>query len=137
MSRIAVFDRDSTLSDTRQRWHLRPAVNADGNWDEYHAAGHRDAWCPDRYRAGAEAWLRAHDLPFRNLRMRTPNDGILSGPYKAAYIEYLISRGHHVVLAVEDWPADADAIEALGLAVPVVCINPRYMREPLCVAGKP
>lgn len=148
MTAIVLIDKDSTLSDSRQRWHLRPEPNTGASWEEYHAAGYRDApmqgainlalmlhhpglrevdiitWCPETYRVGIEGWLRACGLPWRRLRMRTVDDGNDSSTYKASYVEELRACGHEVVLAVEDWPPDADAIEALG--VPVVCVDPRY-----------
>lgn len=149
--RLVAFDLDSTLTDTRQRRDKCPTVNPASSWDAYHGACAGDApllgplalskllasggacvyvitWRPDALRAQTEDWLDRFAVPWWNLRMRTAADearfGSDSTAYWVACVVGLIEEGLRPDLVVQDWPATALAIEALG--VPVLCANPLY-----------
>ena len=147
---VILSDIDSTLSDTRQRRFACPTVNPTRTWAEYamlcsqdksipgavrtlrmfHSAGygvHLITGRPEVARRLTEGWLRQHEVPYEELRMR-PNSLDPSISLKVAYIEVLRQRGYEPVLFLEDWPEEAAAIEAAG--VPVLCINPRYRDTP-------
>jgi hypothetical protein len=152
----AAFDLDSTLSDTRQRRDKCPTVNPRSTWSEYHAACAGDApmpgpvalakllgrsggrnyvitWRPAFLRSATEAWLHRWGVPYWHLRMRTQEDearyGADSTAYWLACVVDLIERDLRPDLVVQDWPATALAIEALG--VPVICASPLYRERGL------
>lgn len=147
-SRMEVIgcDIDSTLADTRQRRFACPTIDPLRTWSEYamlcgadepipgsiaalrmfYAAGygvHLITNRPEPARKLTERWLRQHEVPYDELRMRPPDFPHEMG-FKIASIQSMRVRGFEPVLFLEDWPAEAAAIEAED--VPVLCVNPRY-----------
>ncbi len=149
---VVVSDVDSSLADTRQRRFACPTVDAARTWTEYamlcgrdepiigsirmlkmfYAAGygvHLVTNRPEAARKLTEAWLARHGVPYDELRMRPMASAETPGvEFKVGYVMTLRLHGFEPVLFLEDWPADAAAIEAEG--VPVLCVNPRYKETP-------
>lgn len=149
---VVCSDIDSTLADTRQRRKFCPTVDPTRSWTEYamlcgqdapmigniralqmfHAAGygvHLITNRPEPARRLTTAWLAEHHVPYEELRMRPRESEIPGVDLKVGYITYLRVHGYEPVLFMEDWPAEAAAIEAEG--VPVICPNPRYSETPV------
>ncbi len=147
---VICVDLDSTLTDTRQRRRHSPTVDAGSDWTRYamlcggdapidgtvrlvrilHAAGygiHLVSNRPEATRKLTEQWLARHHIRYEVLHLR--QDSEPHGPdYKADYVRDLRTRGYEPLLFLEDWPANAAAIEQAG--VPVLCVNPRYGDDP-------
>ncbi len=146
---VVCSDIDSTLADTRQRRQFCPTVDPTRTWTEYamlcgmdapmrgairtlkmfHAAGygiHLITNRPEQARRLTISWLFQYDVPYDKLRMR-PDAVPHNISLKAAYVDTLRAQGYEPVLFLEDWPAEAAAIEATG--VPVLCVNPRYAEK--------
>lgn len=142
-----LFDLDSTLGDTRQRWHLSPLADPQSDWDAYCAARmgdvpllgpvtaarlhyphhqvHLCSGSQDTSREVTCAWLARHRVPYDALYQRPPGDDRSNVDLKVGYIEMLRARGVRVVLAYEDFPPVALEIPR-RTGVPVVCVNPCY-----------
>lgn len=145
-----LFDLDSTLGDTRHRWHLSPKANPLSSWDAYCAARmddppiigavtaarlhyphHQVHICSGSGESSADvtrAWLDMHRIPYDVLRQRADGDRRPNAEIKIAYIEKLHASGIRVVLFYEDFPAVAQEIPA-RTGVPVVCVNPCYPED--------
>jgi hypothetical protein len=148
---IVLCDIDSTIADTRHRRALCPTVDPESTWDRYaaaceddapitgviavlrlaHAAGcdiHLVSNRPVAARAATSRWLVRYNVPCDVLWLRLPSHptGV---SHKLDYLARLRAIGRTVVLAIEDWPAEAAALEAQG--VPVLCPNPRYDSIPV------
>lgn len=144
---VVLSDIDSTLADTRQRRFACPTVDPLRTWTEYamlcgsddpiwatirvlkmfHAAGygiHLITGRPERTRKLTVSWLLRFDVPYDELRMR-PDSVPIETSLKVAYVQTLRAQGFEPVLFLEDWPAEAAAIEK-ETGVPVLCLNPRY-----------
>lgn len=148
-----MFDLDSVLALTRQRWHLSPMADPTSSWARYCAARMGDIPNPGPVAAarlhypvhrvhicsgsdGSPAsedvtrrWLDLARVPFDELKLRdlgdedTPNEDI-----KVGHILDCEARGISVVLAYEDWEPSARAIfERTG--TPVVGVNPFYPED--------
>jgi hypothetical protein len=143
-----LFDRDSTLGDTRHRWDLSPMKDPTSSWRVYaaacggdapipgtvaaarlHAPHHRIHICSGMDGSAYEinlGWLDRHKIPYDEVRLRPAGDTeIPNADLKVSYILELRSRGIEPVLFFEDWgPAAADIYGRTG--VPVVGVNPFY-----------
>lgn len=154
-STAVLADLDSTIADTRQRWHLSPMADPALDdpaldWVRYSKACVGDVPLPGTIRAlklhwtehqihlvsgsGDESrkerilWLRRHKVPYDYLRLRPPGDSTPNGELKVRYIEWLRERGIEVLLFYEDWPEAARLIwEKTG--VPVLGVNPFYPED--------
>ncbi len=148
---VVLCDIDSTLADTRHRRHLCPTVDPTREpgpyaWDTYamacggdtpiagtvtalrmfYAAGygvHLVSNRPHLVLQPTVTWLAQHRIPYSNIRLRQGEE-TFDSDLKVRYLGLVRARGYHPVLFLEDWPAEAAAIEAAG--VPVLCVNPRY-----------
>jgi phosphoglycolate phosphatase-like HAD superfamily hydrolase len=154
--RYTVFvDLDSTLCDTRQRWHLIDAEDREKtDWAAYSRACANDepfvgniALVDLLYDAGfnivilsgrdesaredTEMWLRAMDVQYDELFLRDESLAEHSGSnaeYKLKRIAaYKAETGAIPVLMIDDWPPVQDALEDAG--IPTVLVNPRYGEE--------
>ncbi len=148
---VVCSDIDSSIADTRQRRFACPTVDPMRTWTEYAmlcgqddpivgtirvlrmfaAAGygiHLVTNRPEAARKLTVGWLRQHEVPFDELRMRPDSVEFDSIDLKVGYILTLRVTGYEPVLFIEDWPAHAAAIESEG--VPVLCVNPRYQDKP-------
>ena len=145
-----LFDRDSCLSLTRQRWHLSPHANPASSWTAYNAAADKDvpnpgivraaqlAWphyqvhvCSGSSRAAesvTRGWLTRWGVLVDGLKLREDGDERPAGLLKVSYITELRRRGIEVVLAYEDNRDDAGYITELT-GVPVVGVNPFYPED--------
>lgn len=144
-----LFDLDSTLADTRHRWHLSPKADPSSSWAKYCAARMGDTPIPGAVAAarlhyphhqvnicsGSEvsaeqvtrAWLDRHRIPFDALVLRT-DPLATNADIKVSYIEFLRSVGIEPVLFYEDHPAVATEIyERTG--VPALGVNPFYPED--------
>lgn len=142
-----MFDLDSTLASTIDRGHLAPRDRINGDWAEFSNEclndkpiegtvklarmlyrTHRIVVCSGRdIRAlhKTQIWLAKYEVPYDELYLCDYSQEYVSnGIYKAKHVQKLRERGYNPVLFVEDWPASAECIEAVG--VDVLCINPRY-----------
>jgi hypothetical protein len=143
-----LFDRDSTLGNTRHRWHLSPMKDPTSSWEMYAAAcwwdppipgtvaaarlhyqHHRVHICSGMDGSAYEtnlSWLERHRVPYDEVRLRRAGDvETPNADLKVGYILELKSRGIETVLCYEDWgPAAADIERRTG--VPVVGVNPFY-----------
>jgi hypothetical protein len=153
--RVVCVDLDSTLADTRHRRELCPTVNPASTWDDYTEACGGDVPLAGavtlvrllaasgygihvvtnrshRFREQTVSWLRTHGIPANHVALRPP-DVVLDDTdrWKLDYLRIARASGYTVLLFVEDWPATADAIEAVG--IPVLCVNPRYASTPVPV----
>lgn len=151
MKTAVLFDRDSTLALTRQRWHLSPMKDPDSTWAVYSDACFEDEPMPGPVAAArlhyphhrihicsgmdgsawdrAVLWLVKHRIPYDEIRLRPAGDTeIPNAELKVSYIEELRLRGIETVLCYEDWgPAAAEIHERTG--VPVVGVNPFYPED--------
>jgi len=145
-----VFDKDSTLADTRHRWHLAPGAGAEPDWDAYSAACLGDPLLPgpatltrllhphhqvhvcsgsnDTSRQATLQWLTVHRIPYDALYQRPPGDRRKNWRLKTDYVNSLRALGVEVVLFVEDHPEVAAMIEA-ETGVPVLGVNPFYPED--------
>jgi hypothetical protein len=149
-----MYDLDSTVADTRHRWHLSPMVNPAATWGDYSSACAGDRVLPGtaaRMRLDwrehqvhintgrsavalvhTETWLNRPDVvrgSWDFLRMRpADDDDTPNGELKVRYIREVQARGIDVVLAYEDWGPAAEYIYA-ETGVPVLGINPFYPEE--------
>jgi precorrin-6B methylase 1 len=144
------FDLDSSLANTRHRWHLAPAAEPGADWEPYCAARMGDMPFPgpaaaarlhypahqvhifSGSSASSEAvtrqWLSLHRIPFDGLRQRARGDRRENADIKVGYIEDLRESGILMVLYYEDHPDVATEIyERTG--VPVVILNPCYPED--------
>jgi hypothetical protein len=146
-----LFDRDSTLGNTRHRWPLSPMVDPSSSWPAYAAAcaddppmpgpvaaarlhyqHHRVHICSGMDGSAEQAtlrWFDRHGIPYDEVRLRQAGDETTRNEdIKIAYILELRARGIETVLFYEDWGPAAEAIwERTG--VPVVGINPFYPED--------
>jgi hypothetical protein len=151
MKTAVLFDRDSTLGNTRHRWHLSPMRDPASSWAVYAAAcigdqplpgpvaaarlhypHHRVHICSGMDGSAREAnrlWLARNDIPYDAIRLRPAGDTeIPNAELKVSYIFELRRRGVETVLCYEDWgPAAAEIHERTG--VPVVGVNPFYPED--------
>lgn len=147
MASVVIYDLDSTVADTRHRWHLTPRNNPSSDWEKYSLACTGDTviagtakrmeldWyqhevhiCTGRSAAARElssTWLDTHVGRFwDHLEMRPAGDTTANGLFKVQYIHRLREQGKRVELFYEDWEVSARDIETAG--VPVLGINPFY-----------
>jgi hypothetical protein len=151
MDTAVLFDRDSTLGDTRHRWHLSPMKDPRSSWAVYAAAceddppiigavaaarlhypHHRIHICSGMDGSGERAnrrWLDKLDIPYDEVRLRPAGDTeIPNADLKVNYIYELWDRHITVVLCYEDWgPAAEEIYRRTG--VPVVGVNPFYPED--------
>lgn len=145
-----VFDKDSTLFNTFQRWHLSPMRDPSSSWEKYSQACMDDEPIPGTIRAAELHWphhqihictgasteaehmareqLALHGVRFDFLRMKAPEDTRPNEEYKIAYVLGLRAAGIDVVLFYEDWGPAAIAIQE-RTGVPVVGVNPFYPED--------
>ena len=146
-----VYDLDSTLADTRHRWHLNPRADPTSDWEKYSMACPDDLpikgtivrmqldymdyqvhICTGRSDAAHDltvAWLDQHAGPaYDYLKMRLAGDHTPNGVYKVNYIRELSKQGVPVALFYEDW-GEAAAYIAEHTGVPVLGINPFYPED--------
>lgn len=140
--RLAVFDLDGTLSDTRHRLHL--IEQPQKRWDLFFQEANKDApleegvrlaleragECeiayltgrPERCRRDTLAWLERHGLPRGRLWMRAGGD---RRPARVTKLEVLRRLGHTRVIdvVVDDDELVCDAVEGAGYRV----IRARWM----------
>jgi hypothetical protein len=158
MKRIVLFDKDSTLADTRSRRHLSPYNDPTKTWVDYSMGCAMDAPITGPVRliemlyfadyevhiisaANEECrdecikWLNNHLIPYDVLRLKREDDPADNTTYKLAYIAQLQAEGRKISLMVEDWPEIATAVERIT-GVPVLCLNP-YQLMPLHTEGAP
>jgi FMN phosphatase YigB (HAD superfamily) len=144
------FDLDSTLCDTRHRWHLSPMADPESSWAVYCAARTGDTpiagtvaaarlhylynqihiWSGSESSSDAvtRRWLNRHRVPFDDLRQRPLGDDRPNAEVKIGFIEELRARGIETVLYFEDIPDVAAEIhEKTG--VPVLVVNPCYPED--------
>lgn len=145
-----LFDKDSTLFNTYQRWHLSPMRDPSSSWDAYSRACADDAPMPGTIRAAELHWphhqvhictgastgaeqearvqLVRYGVCFDYLKMKAPDDARPNEEFKIAYVLELRESGTEVVLFYEDWgPAALAIYEKTG--VPVVGVNPFYPED--------
>lgn len=142
-----LFDLDSTVFDTRARWHLSPMRKMGSTWADYAMACHLDVALPGTVAAMRLHWPHheihlcsgrdgsARDLtkrmlmdvraPYDVLSLRQEGDRRVPAEVKVAYIRELQARGIEPVLFYEDWPEVAEAIYK-ETNVPVLVVNPCY-----------
>jgi phosphoglycolate phosphatase-like HAD superfamily hydrolase len=145
-----VFDKDSTLGDTRHRWHLAPGAGTEPDWDAYSAAClgdeplpgpatlarllhpyHQVHVCSGSNHSSRQVtlqWLTRCRIPYDALYQRSPGDFRKNWQLKAGYVNSLRALGVEVVLFVEDHPEVAAMIEA-ETGVPVLGVNPFYPED--------
>jgi hypothetical protein len=143
-----LFDKDSTLFDTRQRWYLSPMRDPRSSWSRYSQACTGDAPMPGPIQAlrlhyqhhqvhivsGASddarleiiELLSMHEVPYDVLRLKAPTDQRENAEYKVAYAEELRASGIEPVLFYEDW---GPAAARIATVVPVIGVNPFYPPE--------
>jgi phosphoglycolate phosphatase-like HAD superfamily hydrolase len=144
------FDLDSTLCNTRHRWHLSPMADPESSWEKYCAARIGDTPIPGVVAAarlhylynqihiwsGSESssdqvtrrWLTRHRVPFDDLRQRPPGDDSPNAELKIRFIEELRAKGIETVLFFEDVPDVGRQIEE-KTGVPVLVVNPCYPED--------
>ena len=149
LTTAVLFDLDSSLADTRHRWHLSPGADPESSWDRYCAARMGDAPIPGAVAAarlhyphhqvnicsGSEAsaeqvtraWLDRHRVPFDALVLRT-DPAARNADIKVRYIEFLRSVGIETVLFYEDQREVALEIYQ-RTRVPVLGVNPLYPED--------
>jgi hypothetical protein len=147
--KIACFDLDDTLRDTRARHVLSPFNSPAATWEDYHAACTGDAPIPGTIaamkligrslpaylissaRASAKAhnqlWLARNGVRYEHLVLLTTDEteganypG--SAALKIAYVAELQAQGCEIEVFFEDLVPVADALESLG--IPVVRVAP-------------
>jgi hypothetical protein len=145
-----VYDLDSTLADTRHRWHLNPRADPSSDWEKYSLACPGDLpiagtimrmgldyqdfqvhICTGRSEAARDltvAWLDKYACAYDYLHMRPDRDHTPNGRFKVHYIRELSRRGIPVALFYEDW-GEAAAYIAEHAHVPVLGINPFYPED--------
>jgi hypothetical protein len=145
-----LVDLDSTLCDTRHRWHLSPMANPLSSWDIYCAARMGDLPIPGTVTlvrllyphhqvhicsgSGASSakvtrsWLDLHRVPYDALRQRPEGNHEPNADLKIAYIEQLHACGLQVVLFLEDHP-DVGLQIPERTGVPVLGVNPFYPED--------
>jgi hypothetical protein len=144
-----LFDKDSTLFRTDQRWGLAPTKDPASDWHKYsqaclddepvcgviraaalHAQHHQVHICSGAFDSAivqVTAQLVKCGVQYDHLVLRRTGDERPGGAIKAEYVQWLESQGIEVVLAYEDWEPDARALEAVG--VPVIGVNPFYPQD--------
>jgi hypothetical protein len=144
------FDIDSTLADTRHRWHLSPMTDPESNWERYCAARagdtpirgtvaaarahylyhqvHLFSGSEDSSGPVTRRWLDRHRVPFDVLRQRPAGDNSTNAELKIRFIEELRAAGVEMVLYYEDHPDVAAEIE-VKTGVPVLVVNPCYIED--------
>lgn len=145
-----LVDLDSTLCDTRHRWHLSPMADPESSWHAYCAARMGDlpilgtvtlvrllyphhqvhvcSGSDDSSGDVTRSWLAMHRVPYDVLRQRPAGDYRKNHVLKISYIEELRGRGIHVALFLEDHPEVAREIP-LATGVPVLGVNPFYPED--------
>jgi hypothetical protein len=154
------WDLDSTLADTRHRFHLIGKIKAgEATWDEHSLACANDQpiesaialmrlLAPHHAQhivSGRSAiaeklthgWLARHHVPFDEIALRHPDDFTGNAQIKIDYVRKLRERGLTVVMFFEDYPPVAQQIlEATG--VPVVTLTPpAVLAENVTGDGRP
>ncbi len=144
------FDLDSTLGNTRHRWHLSPMADQSSDWDRYCAARAGDTpirgpvaaarlhyphhqvhiWSGSQESSALVTldWLDLHRIPFDGLRQRPPGDCTPNGLLKVRFILELREQGIETVAYYEDHPDSAQVIEE-KTGVPVIVVNPCYPED--------
>jgi hypothetical protein len=145
-----LFDLDSTLGDTRHRWHLSPMANPLSSWEAYCGARmgdvpllgpvtlarllyphHQIHICSGSEASSGDvtrSWLNMHRVPYDVLKQRPEGDRRKNHVLKISYIEELHARGTRVVLFLEDHPEVAEEIPR-ATGVPVLGVNPFYPED--------
>jgi hypothetical protein len=144
---VVVFDKDSCLFRTQQRWGLIPTRNPESSWEDYSRACGGDEPIHGTIAAARLHWrwhqvhicsaandaaepeirrlLDTHHVPFDGLKLRERGDDRSGPDLKVAYIQALRAQGLEVVLFYEDYRDCATTIER-ETGVPVVGVNPFY-----------
>jgi hypothetical protein len=145
-SSAVCWDLDSTLADTRHRFHLIEKIKAgEATWDEHSLAcaddepltsaialmrllfpHHTQHIVSGRSTVAAyqtRVWLEKHQVPFDALCLRRPDDFTENGLIKVRYVRELQAQGIKVVCFFEDWPPAAAVIRELT-GVPTVVLTP-------------
>lgn len=147
---VVLSDLDSTLCDTRHRWHLSPMRDPESSWIKYslacgndvpvsgtiaalrlahpHHLVHLVSGRSDSARSLTEKWLYAHEVPYDELILREVGDRSSNGRFKVRHIHQLRAAGLAPVLFFEDWAETARYIED-NTGVPVVGVNPFYEKS--------
>lgn len=147
-----IYDLDSTLADTRHRWHLAPAEGNTYTWMDYAGACGKDPvirgtaermkmdWQQHEVhiasgRSGESypqtvSWLESNALRpwYDYLTLRGIGDDRANSQIKIDRILYVESQGIQVVMVYEDHPAVGRAIIA-ATGVPVLGVNPFYEED--------
>jgi hypothetical protein len=133
---LAVVDLDGVVADVRHRLHHLERQPKD--WEAFFTAAPLDPVLPEgravvdrlaldhdllyltgrpeRCRADTLDWLRRHDLPLAEVRMRRQGDRRPARQVKVAALREL-ARERTVAVLVDDDPAVADAAEGAGFTV--------------------
>lgn len=154
---IVLWDLDSSLCDTRQRWWMIPEIKAHKKtWDDYSMACVHDLPIPgtvallrqmtyvNRHIAlSARAdcaldntwrWLSTNDVPLDGVILRPTGSRVNPGIWKVGKIRRLKRAGFDIVLVVEDNQVNAERImEKTG--VPVLGVNPFYNEDSVLPGG--
>jgi hypothetical protein len=152
------WDLDSTLADTRHRFHLIEKIKAgEATWDEHslactddepltgaislmrllaphhtqHIVSGRSAVAAYRTRA----WLEKHQVPFDEICLRRRDDFTENGLIKARYVRELQALGIQVVMFFEDWPPVAAVVHEMTGVPAVVLTPPRALLHPELAPG--
>lgn len=147
---VVIADIDSTVADTRQRWHLSPMADPNSSWHAFCAARMSDlpiagtvtllrmlyphhqvhlcSGSEESSRDVTRSWLAMHRVPHDVLRQRAEGDRRPNAEVKIAYIEELRARGLHVALFLEDHP-DVGVQIPRRTGVPVLGVNPFYPED--------
>lgn len=151
-SRAVFVDLDSTLADTRHRWHLigQGEERENTDWVAYSMACADDApleasirfvsllahGCvvvvlSGRYEESrdlTEAWLEKHGVAYDELILKnvTHHDHLTNEEYKREMVEDWCARypGIEPVLMIDDWPPVRDEMAKIG--VPTLIVTPAY-----------
>jgi hypothetical protein len=153
---VCCWDLDSTLADTRHRFHLIEKIKAAGipddvrGWNEHslacaddgplegaialmrllrpHHTQHIVSGRSNVARDLTLTWLINHDVPAARLTLRDPRDFTENGLIKVRYVRELEARGIRVVMFFEDYPPVAEQIHEMT-GVPVTVLTPPYRGE--------
>lgn len=144
---IMLWDLDSSLCDTRQRWGMIPAIKRhEKTWDDYSMACIHDAPIPGpialmqqmsahghvALSARSECalvlswkWMRENDVPLDGMILRPTGSRLNAGIWKVSKIRRLRKAGFSVVGMADD---QADIARRIyhQTGVPVVGLNPFY-----------
>lgn len=157
--RAIIWDKDSTLADTRHRHHMIDAIRAGApgapTWDDYSLACTDDAPIEGTRKlmqllardhlnivvSGAadgagyliSLWLQQHEFPVDQIILRADGDSTPNEEFKTQVIRRLQEQGLLPVLAVEDYEPAARAIRE-ELHLPVLGVTAFY--PDLAVQGR-